>query len=136
VPPIPKRSEQRRRRNSEEPDRLTLRAAQAKPLPLRRGIHPLARRWYKALTDSGQSHFYEPSDWAVALLLAEAIHDFVDDPKAAKLNAILHGSSSLMATEGDRRRMRLELTREANADDTEEVAVVTALADYQDRLGT
>ena len=35
--------------------------------------HPAARRWFESLAESGQSAFYEPSDWATAYVLAETM---------------------------------------------------------------
>lgn len=136
MPPIPKRSDQRRRRNlhQAQPDKVAVTGPAVKPPPIRRDIHPLARRWYRALAASGQSRFYESSDWALALVVAEAIDDYMAEPRASKFTGILSGSSLLLATEGDRRRMRLELTREAVDDD--EHAAVTALGSYRARLGS
>ena len=110
--PVPKRSEQRRRRNLDSiPDRARA-GAKVPPPPLREGLSPLAQSWYAALADSGQSQFYEASDWATAQLVAEAIHTYAEAPTAALLTTILTGSGLLLATEGDRRRLRLELVRE------------------------
>jgi hypothetical protein len=92
--------------------------------------HPIAQMWYESLAHSGQKIFYQPSDWAVAFLLAESISrdlkpQFVgisetDGPiyetiplKGASLAAYLKGFTALMATEGDRRRMQIELERES-----------------------
>jgi hypothetical protein len=90
--------------------------------------HPVALRWFESLAGSGQSVFYEPSDWATAYLIAESMsvelkpQPVVDKetgnvewvrfpPKGASLAAWLKAMSSLMVTEGDRRRARLELER-------------------------
>lgn len=35
--------------------------------------HPIAAAWYAALGKSGQSIFYEPSDWALAMMIAESM---------------------------------------------------------------
>jgi hypothetical protein len=71
----------------------------------------MGRRWYEALRRSAQVQFYEPSDWAQAELIVQAIDDYLKDPKASHLAAIERLSSSLMVSEGDRRRMRLEVER-------------------------
>lgn len=114
--------------------------------------HPVALAWYQSLEESGQSRFYESSDWAVALILAESISrdlkpqvvGITEDGKVvrdtiplkgASLAAYLKGFSSLMATEGDRRRMRLELTRQEATDDDEK-ASVSYIGDLRERFGS
>lgn len=126
--PPPKRAAQRRRRNkSSEPES----APGAKPVgpPKANHLwHPIAKAWYNALGDSGQSRFYEPSDWATAAVIAEAISRDLKPQyvgmtetgkvvkealpiKGASLAAYLKGMTALMVTEGDRRRLRLELEK-------------------------
>ncbi len=132
---VPKHSTQRRRRNLDgRPETIEVGRSLAKAPALRAGIHPLAAAWYESLRDSDQSRFYQPSDWMTAQLIAEAIDEFARVRRAALLDTILRGSTVLLATEGDRRRMRLELTRKGQDDD--EHAAVVALTDYQSRLGT
>jgi hypothetical protein len=134
--PIPKRTETRRRRNDTGVEAVTVDDGPiSEAPPLRDGLHPLAVAWYNALAESGQARYYEPSDWMQAQVLAEAVAEFAENPsKAAMLNAILSGSTSLLVTEGDRRRLRLELTR--TGPDPDEEAAVLAIADYQQRLGS
>ena len=43
------------------------------PPQLSEDTHPVARAWYDSLASSGQSDYYEPSDWAAAVYVAEAI---------------------------------------------------------------
>lgn len=95
--------------------------------------HPTAENWYLSLTRSGQAIFYEPSDWSLAYLLAEQISlaleprptqigvdgdgkpvfKYMQMPmNGAQLAAILKGASALMSTEGDRRRLSIELDRQ------------------------
>lgn len=129
--PVPKRSSQRRRRNKPEDGVEVDQAQGAAKVPVPKANskwHPIAKRWFEALAASGQSHFYEPSDWATAELLAEAISRELrpkvvgiteaGDPVKAEtaitgsaLQALLKGMSSLLVTEGDRRRARVELER-------------------------
>jgi hypothetical protein len=127
--PIPKRDSQRRRT---EPNRDPLRTATgAQPFDPPKGNpkwHPVARRWFDSLKVSGQAVFWEPSDWAVAEILAETMSrelrpkfvalDAQGDPilretpiPGAALGAILRGMTDLAVTEGARRRARIELER-------------------------
>lgn len=131
--PTPKRSTERRRMNKPE---IPIDTAPAAPRmdapPLRDGIHPLAAAWYASLAASGQSRWYEPSDWMQAQVVAELVDAYAKDPTANGLTAILKGSTGLMVTEGDRRRLRIELVRAAG--DPDEDAAVSALDDYRARL--
>lgn len=152
--PIGKRTEERRRRNKPErpvdrvaiggdvddlfgpdlPDEQVEHRIEVEELPdvevppADAGWHPLAKMLYDSLKQSGQSHFYEPSDWATAYLLCESISRDLEEQvvgttesgmtikdfipmKGASLAAYLKGFAALGMTEGDRRRMSIELTR-------------------------
>lgn len=129
--PPPKRSDQRRRRNAPaagEPESAPggeVVVPDADP-----GWHPVALRWFESLKSSGQSRFYESSDWGLAFLLAESMSRELNDqpivvgkgpdatvemhkvpPKGASLAAWLKGMTALLVSEGDRRRAALELQR-------------------------
>lgn len=140
--PAPKRSDQRRRRNK-RPETVTAPTGKSggagggsRRPPVRAHWHPLAKTWYRALAESGQSAFYEPSDWATALVLGEALskHLQADEPLQASLLAtFLKGSSMLLATEADRRRLVVELQR-AQIDAGQEPAKVTDLASWRASL--
>jgi hypothetical protein len=148
--PVPKRSDQRRRRNKTEPVTKAPGVGGSKPPPANSKWHPVARRWFQSLKNSGQARFYEPSDWATAFLLAESISRELQPqpigntedgdviyaslpPKGASLAAWLKAMTSLLVTEGDRRRARLELEAAPPADPAEEAAVAD-LDDYRKRL--
>lgn len=90
--------------------------------------HPIARMVYDSLPQSGQSMFFEPSDWAAAFLVCESISrdlqeqvvgttesgmvvkDFIP-MKGASLAAYTKILGELGMTEGARRRLSMELTR-------------------------
>lgn len=125
--PIPKRSESRRRRNKPENEGgvQLLRAPGARenyevpsPDP---DWHPVAARIYKAAKQSGQARFYEPSDWAVLWWLCDEISAYKMRTRqhggAMMLQALLSGLNGLVLTEGERRRARIELTREGGESD-------------------
>lgn len=139
--PVPKRSEERRRRNKDDiplttVDIDTLIAAPVAVPTAEDDWHPIAKLMFDSFTRSGQSIFYEPSDWATIFVLCESIdRELKPQPivktdadgnqeielhelplKGATLNAILKGMGSLLATEGDRRKMRIELERKAAKD--------------------
>jgi hypothetical protein len=130
---VPKRDDQRRRHNepvggpAEKGEHVPCDPPKANPK-----WHPVAKRWYQSLALSGQSWWYQASDWATAEVLAEEMSRclrpqyvaynektgepvFVERPMGLSLSAFLKGASTLMATEGDRRRLRIELERKPPA---------------------
>ncbi len=148
--PPPKRSDQRRRANTPaagEPTHAPGAEDVVAPDPDPEW-HPIASRWFVSLGESGQSTFYEPSDWATAAFLAESMSRELKPqpvvskegdvtmvtfpPKAASMAAWLKGATALMATEGDRRRLAVELQRGPVVD--EEAGHVEHLTDARLRL--
>lgn len=131
--PTPQRSDQRRRRNKVDIDKAPNRAARVYGPEPPDWLMGLALDWYESLRTSGQAIYYTDSDWTSALILARAIETFERKPSAHMLTAILSGFGSLAATEGDRRRLRIELER-VQDDDPDEQAGVTAIDEWQRRL--
>lgn len=133
--PVPKRSDQRRRRNKVDIDSApaVVESGEARGPECPDEVSGLARRWYESLRTSGQSVYYADSDWTSALIVARAIEQFETRPTAHMLTAILSGCGSLAATEGDRRRLRIELEMQTSGDVDEDAAVL-AIDDYQRRL--
>lgn len=95
--------------------------------------HPLARDWYRSLAESGQSKFYEPSDWQTARVLAELLSRALQRGKvtAALIERWQVGATELLTTEGARRRVRVEL--DAKGGDEEEAADVSELDEHRRR---
>lgn len=133
--PVPKRSSERRRRNKgSKPDKVTA-AGSVKAPAADSKWHPIAKGWFNGLKTSGQAQFFEPSDWQAARLVAEELNRYL---RAKKKSAIMFAHiwsamTDLLTTEGARRRVRLEVEREGNDDETP--AGVTALDDYRKSLG-
>ena len=139
--PIPKRSEERRRVNKDDGPALIQAPAGSPegtpdlpdPDPL---WHPIAADWYLSLRESGQSAFYEPSDWAMARYAAHVMSQVLLSERGpngqlvAALNSVM---SSLLTTEGDRRRARMELGRKKP--DSPRLASVSPLDSYRDIAG-
>lgn len=131
--PVPNRSDQRRRRNRVDIDKAPT-AVEGKLGPdAPEWMSGLALDWYESLRSSGQAIYYTDSDWSSARIIAKAIERFEDRPSAHMLTAILSGFGSLAATEGERRRLRIELER-AEHTDADEEAAVTALNEWRDRF--
>lgn len=132
--PTPQRSEQRRRRNKVDIDKAPVSTAgQVYGPAAPEWLQGLARDWYESLRTSGQAIYYTDSDWTSAMIVAKAIERFESRPSAHLLTAILSGCGSLAATEGDRRRLRIELERPQD-EDPDERAGVTAIDEWQRRL--
>ena len=100
---------------------------------------PLTKSFWDSFKSSGQAIWMEPSDWMTAYTLLEVLDRWLKPQEVrvgeyrpgaqeggqveytfeekilpmpgSVLNSILKGLSALMATEGDRRRLRIELER-------------------------
>lgn len=131
--PPPKRDAQRRRRNAPTVPTVTASSdGTVRGYDLEGDHSPLAFRFWVALRQSGQTQFFEPSDWFTAELVVAAIDQFVATPSAALLASIQSLMTSLLVTEGDRRRLRVELER--TAPEATPDAAVTALDDFRRRV--
>src|SRR5690606_5981412 len=72
--PVPKREDERRRRNKNE-DGIETTTVKVDEGPVKAPDvdtewHPIAQEWFSSLRESAQSRFYEPSDWATAKYIA------------------------------------------------------------------
>lgn len=121
--------------------------------------HPIALMLWEGLEDSGMSEFYQLSDWAAAYLLCENLSrelkpQFVGFQdrwnldadqmehlptrmtiplKGGNLSAMLKMFATLGITEGDRRRMMIELSREVQVDP--DAAADSSVVDARARFG-
>lgn len=129
--PIPKRSSERRRTNSDSKAEQVQAAGVVKRPPVKGSWHPIAKRWFKALDESAQSRFYEPSDWATAYYVAEAMTINLEAGRFSSelFKAVMSAQSELLTTEGARRRVRVEIEREIETSEG-----VTAIDEYRRRL--
>lgn len=104
------------------------------PIPTAdKGWHPKARSWYNSLRISGQSEFWEPSDWATAVAAADAYNVFLRTHNASILAQFVRLSERLGATLADRKRSRVELVEPAQEDE-DESAADDAVKGWQGRL--
>lgn len=134
--PMPKRSEARSRRNKPENEGgVSLSKGERvafRPPPVDRSWHPRAKQWYRSLSRSGMRDYYELSDYETARILCDALTKYYEHPTAMMLATILQGMTALGVTEGERRRMRIELE---SPKELETPASVTALHIYREQLG-
>lgn len=96
--------------------------------------HPQARSWYNSLALSGQSEFYEASDWATAVVAAQVYDMFLRTRHANLLPSFLRLSERLGVTVIDRKRNRIELSDAETTDQDEEAADEAVIA-WHGRLG-
>jgi hypothetical protein len=133
--PVPKRSEQRIRRNRTDAptESVTELGTVHAPELGFENPHPLVEEWYRALTESAQARYFEPSDWQTARFVAHTMDRYVrsSKPSSQMFAALMSAMSDLLVTEGARRRVRIEIER----GQAKERASVSAIADYKKQLG-
>jgi|SRR5678816_89721 hypothetical protein len=130
--PVPKRDDERIRRQSPDYDADKLEVEGAvivPPLNMPFDPHPMVQDFYDSLVLSGQSKFYEPSDWEYARLVCFIMQTIVTSPRPSSemFKALQTAMSNLMVTEGDRRRLRLEIVRaekKEKADDESQALIM------------
>jgi len=135
--PVPKRSTAQagHRTSAEQPDRPQVPGEIHRPSAAGHW-HRQARAWYRSLGQSGQSRYYEPSDWQQARVLAEMLSQLLLSPKPSSemFKAWLAGAEQLGSTEGARRRMRIEVQRVPDEPATED-GKVAVMDRYRQALG-
>lgn len=93
-----------------------------------------AKELYRSAKDSGQADFYQQSDVAQLRFLLDQVTYYEAQParSAMMLQVIMATLNSLLFTEGERRRVRVELDK---ADTSAVDAQVVAINSYKDKLG-
>jgi len=124
--PVPKRSDERIRRNKDEVPIEKVEAIGPVEIP-ELGFdnpHPVVVDLYRSLSESAQSQFYEPSDWQYARFALHFANRLLKSPKPsgqmlASVNQML---TDLLVSEGSRRRVRLEVERNQAEGDVIDIA--------------
>lgn len=112
--PVPKRDEDRLRNNAPDvPITKVAMSGKVKVPPCPPRVHQIARDWYGSLKESGQSKYFEPSDWAAALLVCREMSRHLENqrPSSEWFKAIWAAMNDLLSTEAHRRRVRMEVER-------------------------
>jgi hypothetical protein len=117
--PVPKRSDERIRRNKPEIEITKIEAVGEVEQP-ELGIpdpHPIVEDLWNSLAESGQTRYYEPSDWSYMRFILHFCDGLVKSsrPSGQMLATISSAMSDLLVSEGSRRRVRMEIEREAAA---------------------
>lgn len=110
---VPKRSTQRHRRSGPEVDRVAVSGRVPVPDLGVEDPHPLARDLYKSLSESGQSRWYEPSDWQRARIMCQVLSQQLKSgrPSSMMYTALQRDMDALLVSESERRRVRIEIER-------------------------
>ncbi|QGJ90156.1 terminase small subunit [Mycobacterium phage SheaKeira] len=137
--PIGKRDEELVRRNVKEPvETVTVLGTVTIPelgdISFNGETHPLITDMYESIKASAAVKYYEPTDWQFARLALFTLNQELiyarDNGKpvgAMKLTAINQMLSALLLTEGDRRRVRLEIERNPSASPAGDVVDMTSM---------
>lgn len=136
--PIPKRTEERTRRNkhteSGASNEVSKGVATSVSWPKAdEAWDDFTKDWYNGLKKSGMSAYYQQSDVAMARIIANEMSIYQNETRRSSMMfaALMTAMTGLGVTEGERRRMRIELEAPKELKDT---AGVTALKDYRKRL--
>ena len=131
--PVPNRSDQRVRRNT--PDTPIDKISAIGPVSIPDldipNAHPMVIDLYESMKTSAQSKFYEDSDWAYARVTFHFVNKLMKSskPSAMMLSSVNSMLTSLLLTEGDRRRVRIEVERNQN-----EGVVIDVAQMFRDQL--
>ncbi len=113
--PLPKRSDERVRRNKPEVpiDKVQAIGKVRAPDLGFDDPHPIILDFYLSLPESAQSRYYEPSDYQQARLILFFLDKQLKSPRpsAQMVAACFAQLSNLLVSEGDRRRVRMEVER-------------------------
>lgn len=132
--PVPKRSEERIRRNKPDVEitKLEAQGAVRQPELMIPDAHPFIVEFWEALGESAQSQYYEPSDWAYARWVLHFADGQIKGsrPSAQMVQALNTSFGDLLVSEGSRRRVRLEIERQQGS-----AEVVDLAAEFKRRMG-
>lgn len=110
--PTPKRSDQRTRNNSPEPRRGT---SAGKPRRIRaadKNWPPRVKEFYKDCLASGQTEFWEPSDYVMLRIACDVLADAANTASATMYTQFVRLANDLLLTESARRKAYIELVKE------------------------
>ncbi|WP_367137921.1 hypothetical protein [Saccharothrix sp. HUAS TT1] len=125
---MPKRSEERVRRNKDEVqiEKITAIGTVLQPPLDFPSPHPITVDLYRSMGESAQARYYEPSDWEFARATLHFLDRLLKSTKPsgqmlATVNQMLTG---LLLTEGERRRVAIEIERETTKNELADVAAL------------
>lgn len=109
--PVPKRSDQRRRRNKPAIDISKVGGAAAEAPELGMDLHPLVADWYAALSQGAEAAFYTPAMWQRARIVARMLDTVVTSGKPSSMMyaALQADMKALLVDAGELRRLGIEV---------------------------
>lgn len=130
--PVPYRSEERTSRPAVEVTKIEAIGSVEQPELMIPDAHPFIVELWESLGESGQSMYYEPSDWAFARFILHFADGLLKNarPSAQMLQSVNSALSDLLVSEGARRRVRLEVERQGAQADVVDLAQL-----FQERMG-
>lgn len=132
--PVPKRSEERIRRNKPEIEITKIQAVgpAAQPYLGFDNPHPIIADLWEAMGESAQSEYYEPSDWEFARYVLHFADGLLKSsrPSAQMFQGVNSALADLLVSEGSRRRVRMEVERDKSAS-----AVIDISEEIRKRMG-
>lgn len=89
-------------------------------------VHPIITDFWNSVAESAQSRYYEPSDWQYFRITLHFLNKLLNTgkPSAQMLTVVNQMLTDLLVAEGSRRRVRMEIEREAAKDN------VVNISDY------
>lgn len=110
--PIPKRPDQRRRRNAPAIPLVKVCGAASAPPPLAIEVCPVVADWYASLADGPEARFYTPALWQRARLVAKMLDGVLTSgrPSAQMYAALQADMRALLVDAGELRRLGIEVT--------------------------
>lgn len=124
--PIPKRSEERIRRNKPDVpiEKLPIWGTVEVPELGLDEPHQLVVDLYRGMSESAQSKYFEPSDWHYARLALHFTDKLLKSPRPSPqmLASVTSMLTELLVSEGARRRVRIEVERSESGGEVLDVA--------------
>lgn len=117
--PVPKDPEERVRRNKTGEDGIEVSTFQLDStvvIPTMTFQHPTVQRIWTSLKKSVNVKFFEPVDWAYAILILEQWQEELSSGQAIgamKLQALTTALERVLIIAGDRRKLKIEVDRAA-----------------------
>lgn len=110
--PVPKRSDQRRRRNAPAfgLDKVGGAAVAVPELDVE-GLHPLVEDWYSSLAAGAEAPYYTPALWQRARIVAVMLSKVLESgrPSSQMYAALQNDFKSLLVDAGELRRLGIEV---------------------------
>lgn len=131
--PVPKRSEDRIRRNKPEYEITKIEAEGTVDQP-DLGFddpHPITVELWESMAQSAQSEYYEPTDWAYAKFVLHHADQLLKNsrPSAQMFQGITSSFGDLLMSEGARRRVAMEIERNKAT-----AKVIDISAEFRERM--